>query len=1058
MEKYLIADFCFMRTPAYPVDLLNQLYLKKDLSQGSISAELKKIFSDPTIQTALHGSSSMAFYSEFRKWMEGTKSSRENEKIEDTLIRYLARMTTRCVPFGMFSGFSVADVGRETSFQLIGPHKNKTHLRLDMEYIQDIVYSLYTDEKIRRSVKYYRNSSIYRVNDKFKYVEYSTDTYLRKYNYAAVAYEEYLDGILQAAEKGCSYPQLTEILINYDDQITAAEAEEYVNQLISAQLLVSELEPNITGKDNLSQIIEILKSCEGKDKYIGVLEEIQSYLQTKKYEIEKTEHSRELAEKIVGVKPYWSILQTDLEISTKENKISEGVLQTIAEQMQNLEMFAYGIDRPALRIFKQDFQTRYDSQEIPLVEAIDPDIGIGYGNLGINAENTLLKDIVFDQEEKGEPIRVNYDALTDFITEKYIECIQKRSLTLTIHDEDLKQLKEKGVNKKLPDNFFIHGSLVAISSQELDKNNFLFHLKNLSGPPSCLTLGRFCYTSEYLTEKVKNCIATEETLNKEAIYAEIVHLTNARVGNVTIRPNLRKYEIPYLGKSGLDIEHQIPVTDLMVSVSNNSIRLRSKKLNREIIPRLTNAHVFTDSYLPIYKFLGDCQRDRGSDWLSWHWQYLKNQKFLPRVQYKNIVLKTAKWLLKKEDLPTPLSEMDNKNMVDEFKIIADNLSIPRFVSFFEDLDKEFIFDLHSEISCKYILKELNRNGKILLEEYLQPFDNCWISDMNNHRYANEIMLPVNKVITNDEAQPINQQTVLPKIERKFSIGSEWLYFKLYASRMNAENILIDYLYDFIQQSEEEKSVESWHFLRYGDPEYHLRIRFNPSKNNSSYIKLMEGFTQVIRSLQDQKIIYKVQIDTYDRELERYGPQTMVESEQIFNIDSSACLAFIKLTEDYEEFNERWLWAIKAIDMFLNLFEYTLNDKQHLLSGMEKYELKRSNGSKSTIKQANAKYKLFEKEIRNLLSENGDHEQLTELLQAGMSVLDNRYNKLKKIAPVIMDKVDTYQEVALDHLTSSYIHMFINRLFVSNPNKCEFVIYTLLNRYYLAGINTKVKQV
>ncbi|WP_207512791.1 lantibiotic dehydratase [Longitalea luteola] len=1057
MEKYTIADFCFMRTPAYPVDLLYQLYQKKDQRQESISAELKKIYADPSIQTALHGSSSRAFYAEFRKWMEGTKSAKENEKIEDTLIRYLARMTTRCVPFGMFSGFSVADIGNETNFQLVGAGKNTTHLRLDMEYIQDIVYTLCADEKIKRSVSYYRNSSIYRVNDKFKYVEYSTDTYLRKYNYAAVAYEEYLDGILQAAAKGCSYSKLIEVLKDYDDEISDEDAAEYVNQLIAAQLLVSELEPNITGKDNLTQIIEILNRCEGNEEYTTILEEIQSYLKTKRYDIERTEHTRDLAEKIVGAKPYWSILQTDMEMLTRQNKISRRVLETIAAQMQQLEIFAYGIDRPALRTFKQEFLARYDTQEIPLVEAIDPDIGIGYGNLGVNTENPLLKDIAFGNDDKGEPVRITYDALTDYVTEKYIECIQNGSQKLIISDEDLKQLKEKGIDRKLPDNFFMHGSLVAASPDELDNGNFLFHLKNLSGPPSCLTLGRFCYTSEYLTEKVKDCIAKEEALNKEAIYAEIVHLTNARVGNVTIRPHLRAYEIPYLGKSGLNVEYQIPVTDLMVSVRNNSIRLRSKRLNREIIPRLTNAHVFAESYLPVYKFLGECQRDRGSDWLSWHWQYLKNQRFLPRVQYKNIVLKTAKWLITRKELPAAPDEILNNDPVNCLRQLAEQLSIPRFVSFFEELDKEFIFDLHCEISCRYILKELNRNGSILLEEYLQPRDHCWISDTNNQRYANEIMLPVNK-ITTEETRTVDLPPVLPaKIERKFSIGSEWLYFKLYTSRINAENMLMQHVYDLIRHLQQEDSIVSWHFLRYGDPEYHLRLRFH-SNDNAGYLKIMEGFTHAMRSLQDQQILYKIQIDTYDREVERYGPHTMEESEQLFCIDSAACLEFIRLGEEYDEYNERWLWALKAIDMLLHSFGYALHDKQRLLAEMEQYELKRSNGNKSTIKQANAKYKLFEKEIKNLLAKNCNYGQLTEYLQAGMPALDERYEKLQKIAPVIMGKVSTYGEVQLDSLTASYIHMFINRLFVSNPNKCEFVIYTLLNRYYLTAIRSKAEKV
>ena len=53
------------------------------------------------------------------------------------------------------------------------------------------------------------------------------------------------------------------------------------------------------------------------------------------------------------------------------------------------------------------------------------------------------------------------------------------------------------------------------------------------------------------------------------------------MGNVIHRPQMREYEIPFLACSTLDPEHQIPVTDLCVSVRNNRVRLRSMRLGRE---------------------------------------------------------------------------------------------------------------------------------------------------------------------------------------------------------------------------------------------------------------------------------------------------------------------------------------------------------------------------------------------------------------------------------------------------------------------------------------------
>ena len=95
----------------------------------------------------------------------------------------------------------------------------------------------------------------------------------------------------------------------------------------------------------------------------------------------------------------------------------------------------------------------------------------------------------------------------------------------------------------------------------------------------------------------------EEALRPDAVFAEIVHLNEGRIGNILCRPVLRAHEIVYLGVSGAPADHQIHIDDLVVGVRGGRIVLWSRRLDSEVVPRLTTAHNFRLRSLAVYRFL-----------------------------------------------------------------------------------------------------------------------------------------------------------------------------------------------------------------------------------------------------------------------------------------------------------------------------------------------------------------------------------------------------------------------------------------------------------------------
>src|SRR5262249_31926365 len=119
----------------------------------------------------------------------------------------------------------------------------------------------------------------------------------------------------------------------------------------------------------------------------------------------------------------------------------------------------------------------------------------------------------------------------------------------------------------LPDAFSVLVSIAAQSEVALAAGDFQILMEGASGPSGARLLGRFCHGDPRLHRHVEQHVRAEEPLEPDAVFAEIVHLPEGRLGNILARPVLREYEIPYLGAAGVPVERQILVTDLRVSVT-----------------------------------------------------------------------------------------------------------------------------------------------------------------------------------------------------------------------------------------------------------------------------------------------------------------------------------------------------------------------------------------------------------------------------------------------------------------------------------------------------------
>jgi thiopeptide-type bacteriocin biosynthesis protein len=282
------------------------------------------------------------------------------------------------------------------------------------------------------------------------------------------------------------------------------------------------------------------------------------------------------------------------------------------------------------------------------------------------------------------------------------------------------------------------------------------------------------------------------------------------------------------------------------------------------------------------------------------------------------------------------------------------------------------------------------------------------------------------------------------MQRTFIIGDKWLYYKLYTGLKTADSIITEVVGELSTKFTAEGVCDKWFFLRYADPQFHIRWRIGvPDAASIGYIAA--EIKKAIIPYVDNDLIYKVQVDTYKREIERYGSNSIEIIEHLFWQNSLLVYDYLnQVTEDPNE-KVRWLFSMRTIDSFLNSFNYDLEKKLELLTVMANSYGKEHNINSALINQLSDRYRSEKKEIYNFMRfEIHDINDYTEMLHLINMANERSVAYTQKILKLAENNS---LMITLDNLMISCIHMFMNRIFRSRQRLHEMVIYGFLFRYY-----------
>lgn len=999
------ADFFVLRTPALPVDALED----GALSGTGMDARLRELARRPDIREALAlASPDLAL--RLDPWLSGALAPAAAAQVARALLRYLGRMSHRATPFGLFAGVSLGAWG-DSAGLAVGPWRSSRKvLRLDWGVLECLANELAKNPRDEARIRFRPNTSLHTAGGWHRYLERrDAPGRGRTYHLEAVEATPHLDFVLAEAREGVYLAELADRLAARA-AVTTEEARAFLDQVVAAQVLCGDLQPPLTGPDPLGHLASRLGE---DDPRLGCLAAGLADLQAAPLGAHPGGYRERVSALAALGLPSGTrdVLQVDLHRPAPGLSLPPRVRRALEAGAETLRRLSPPPAEGPLDRFRAAFADRYGTRWMPLLHVLDEEGGIGFdGDAPI--DEPLLAGLSLQPPPPPRLLtardRLLLARLPRWQGARVWELSDTDMATLSVPDP-----------QPFPASFAALACLSAADAAALDRGEFQFWMEQYSGPTAARWLGRFAGGDPALAEALRAHLRKEESARPEAVFAEVVHVPEGRMGNVLARPALRDHEIPFLATPGVPEDHILPPSDLRVTVRGRRVLLASARLGREVVPRLSSAHNFNRGPA-VYRFLAHLQEQDGLPG-GWSWGALGDLPFLPRVVRGRHVLAKARWRITAE-------ELDGGGARQAVQALRSRRGLPRFVVLSE-ADNHLRVDLDEPLWMEALHHQVaSRPFFILTECFPEPGPGLVAGPEG--RFAHELVVPF------EAAGPASVRP-LPSLAdggvlRAFPPGSEWLYLKLYGGPADADHLLMD-LAPFLRATREEGLWDRWHFLRYRDPEPHLRLRFHGVPDRLTADLLPRLHARLAPCVAEGSL-WRWQVDTFEPEWERYGgPAGFPLAEAWFCEDSWRILD--RLVAGAPP-GERWREGLRDVDGLWAALGLDLPGRLEVARGARDAFRKEFEPSGAGPVQVGITFRRLRREVEADIpcppdtAGRPEHRGLMGLREAfRLGLLQG------ELAP----------------LAGSLAHMHLNRLLRTRPREQEWVLMEFLVRLYESAL-------
>jgi thiopeptide-type bacteriocin biosynthesis protein len=805
-----------------------------------------------------------------------------------TLTRYARRAAARPTPFGLFAGVGTARFGSSAK---AGPGTGEVAVRLDGAWLRRRVLAWLEEPSVRRRVDVVLNDLCFVRDGRL---------YLRTGGQEQSVRDNALVGAVR--ERARTPVPYADLLVSLRERFSALDTERLDRQLaglLQHGFLLTSITPHrIDGAlldgieavldaalpDDAQALRDIRAACArhaedppglGDDSWQKVMDEVR------RLDVPGTDsgpHAR-------------PPLHVDLHIPG-EFVVPEAVGREVCRYAAAIWAITPEWTTLAyMRDYRERFIERYGTAcAVPLGELVDPHRGLGlppeYG-----AEPVYARGGPGDEADGPRRAMIG-------------ELLQEAVLSggdLVLTDDVVRRLAEVAGHDPAaapPPSLELCFQVLSESTAALDRGDFqLLGSPHIGAWTAGATAGRFAAVAG-LTDELARLAAG--TADDTVITAQVELMPQEPRGlNIVQVPRLLPNRIPI----GVPDDRGDPCCldwrSLLVAAGSDGLRLLHPESGRPVRPVLPHMLALDTQAPPVARFLIDVATARPRVWSGWNWAGHDALPYLPRVRYGRVVVMPRRWLpgRRLRDAARAQGAGAWEQGLDAWRrrlAVPDRLHIARN-------DQMYPVDLRDRWDRDLLRAELTAaHPQFVLYEDLTA-DGAGLGWNGGH--STEIVVPLAcarrpaRHTAPEGAERAQGQTAPPvrlAPTRVHLPGEDWLFTKWYAEASAHDALLTEHLPALLAEVEDD--VDRWFFLRYQDPEPHLRLRFHgdPAALNG---RVLPALSRVSRALVESGALRTTALDTYRPESDRYGGEALQEAaERFFRTDSLSALVQLRASQ------------------------------------------------------------------------------------------------------------------------------------------------------------------